>query len=235
MWHILVKFLNSDTSLQSMAHKSQNVRELVWKIIDTDIAAKKDLSRGLINVRALANGIIHEHKIGASLDAVISAIRRYQTHPLNKVEPSKVYGLLKQAKMRTVTKIASITLKKNEDVHEKIAQILPKTDFTAGEILRVIEGAKIFKIIFDQKDFDKMYAAFGKSNITETNKKLGMLEMIYPDVLQKTPGVFSVISNELAENDISIIDALICSNEHVIIVDERNLLKAFDIIFNLCS
>ena len=56
-----------------------------------------------------------------------------------------------------------------------------------------------------------------------------MIEMIYPDVLEKTPGVFSAVSTELGENDISIIDALICSNEHIILVDEKDLLKAFEI------
>jgi hypothetical protein len=137
--------------------------------------------------------------------------------------------------MRTVTKIASLTLKKSEPVHEKIAALLPNIDYTAGEILRVLEGAKIFKIIFDQKEFDKMFDLFQKNNIFESNKKLGMIEISYPNILQKTPGVFSTISNELAENDISIIDALICSNEHVIVVDEKDLIKAFEILYNICS
>jgi hypothetical protein len=215
--------------------KLSNIREFIWKVIDTDVALKKDLGREIVNVRALANYIIRENKLNVTIDSVVSAVRRYQVQPSNKIEASKVYSLLKQAKISTVTKISSLTLKKSEPVHEKIAKILPETDYTAGEILRVLEGSKIFKIIFDQKNFQKMIEFFGRQNIVESNMKLGMIEMIYPDILQKTPGVFSVISNELAENDISIVDALICSNEHIIIIDEKNLLKAFDIVYNLCT
>lgn len=215
--------------------KPSNIREFIWKAIDTDAGLKKDLGRGLINVRSLANYIIREHKLDVTIDAVISSIRRYQIQPIKNIESSRVYSLLKSAKIATVTKIASLSLKKNEAVHLKIAEILPKTDYTSGEILRVLEGSKIFKIIFDQKNFEKMSDFFQKQNIVGSSRKLGMIEMIYPDILQKTPGVFSVISSELAENEISIIDALICSNEHIIIIDEKNLLKAFDIVFNLCN
>ena len=54
-----------------------NIRELVWKFIDTDISLKKGLSRKIVNVRSLAKYILGAQKINTSLDAVISAIRRY--------------------------------------------------------------------------------------------------------------------------------------------------------------
>ena len=62
-----------------------------------------------------------------------------------------------------------------------------------------------------------------------------MIEINYPRILKKTPGVFSIIYNELAESDISIIDALISSNEHILIVEEEKLLKAFELIQKLCG
>ena len=64
-------------------------------------------------------------------------------------------------------------------------------------------------------------------------KNVGMLELSYPKDLEKTPGVFFIIANELAQNDISIIDALISSSEHIIIVDERDVVKAFGLIYSL--
>ena len=62
-----------------------------------------------------------------------------------------------------------------------------------------------------------------------------MIEISYPKILKRTPGVFSVIYNELAENNISIVDALISSEEHILLVDEDKLLKAFELIYNLCN
>lgn len=216
-------------------NKPENIREFIWKIIDMDHALRKDISRGIINVRALANYIINTYKVKISLDSVISAIRRYNVSDMRKEPSSDVYELIKQAEIKTLTKMASISMKKNEDVTLKLGQILPKINYEAGEILRILEGAKLFKIIINRNSFDKMYELFGRKNIIESNKKIGMIEMIYPDILKKTPGVFSVISTELGQNNISIIDALICSNEHIIIVSEKDLIKGFDVLYNLCS
>ena len=215
--------------------KPSNVREFVWKVIDTDLSLKKDISRGVINVRALANYIINKYKLSISVDSVISAVRRYHVNPEKKTNMGGVYSLLKQAKIKIITRMASLSMKKNEEVTKKLGEVLPAVNFEIGEVLRVLEGSKLFKIIIDQKSFNKMHETFGKNNIIESSKKIGMIEMIYPDALQKTPGVFSAVSTELGENDISIIDALVCSNEHIIIVDEKDLLKSFEILYNMCN
>jgi len=218
-----------------MQRKPENIREFIWKIIDTDLALKKDLSRQVINTRSLAKYILNTYKIDISLDSIISALRRYPTAPEKKRDKNEVYNLLKQAKIRSITKMASISLKKNEETTQKLGHILPKVDYESGEVLRIVEGAKLFKIIIDKKSLDKMYSEFRKSDILEYNKGIGMIELVYPNELQKTPGVFASISTELGSNDISIIDALIISNEHIIVVDEKDLLKAFEIIYNLCN
>lgn len=206
----------------------------MWKVIDTDIAIKKDISRGILNVRALADYIINNYKINVSIDSVISAIRRYNIIPTKKQEMD-VYSLLRKAEIKSITKMASFSLKKNEETTQTLGKILPRVNFEGGEVLRILEGSRLFKIIFDKKSYNKMTESFKKSDIIDSNKNIGMIEMIYPKELEKTPGVFSVISNELAENNISIIDALICANEHIIVVDEKDILKAFEVLYNLCS
>ncbi|MCB9362810.1 hypothetical protein H6504_05220 [Candidatus Woesearchaeota archaeon] len=211
-----------------------NIREHIWKIIDTDMSIRKDLSRGIINMRALAQYIITTYKLNLSLDSVISAIRRYNIEPEKKRDIGEVYSLLKKAKIKTLSKMASLSLKKNDDVTRKLGKLLPEVNYEEGETLRVLEGAKLFRIVVDQQSLPRTIALF-KGHIMATDKKIGMLEMTYPDILMKTPGVFSVISSQLSENDISIIDALICGNEHILMVAESDLLKSFEILYTLCS
>ncbi|MBU0615255.1 MAG: hypothetical protein KJ601_04125, partial [Nanoarchaeota archaeon] len=146
-----------------------------------------------------------------------------------------VYALLKKAKIRTITKMASLSLKKNEEVTSNLGRVLPEVNFEGGEVLRVIEGAKLFKIIIDEASYEKMQNRFGKRNILESKKGIGMNEITYPDILKETPGVFAAISTELGANDISIIDALIISNEHIIVLEEKDLLKGFEILYSLCN
>ena len=104
--------------------KVSNIREFIWKTIDTDISTKKNLSRGLINIRSLAKHIIETQKINASLDSVISAIRRYNFNPKKEEETHSVYYVLKQAKISTRTKMASLLLKRADEVKTKIDSLI---------------------------------------------------------------------------------------------------------------
>ena len=108
-------------------------------------------------------------------------------------------------------------------------------DYKGHDIVRVMEGSQALTIVIDQKNFEKTKSHFPKEVILEENRHIGMIEINYPKVLKKTPGVFSIIYNELAENGISIVDALISSNEHILLIEEDKLLKAFDLIYKLCN
>ena len=131
--------------------------------------------------------------------------------------------------------MSSLLLKRTDEVKTMLGRPEKMLDFQSHEIIRVLEGSNALTIVIDQKNLDKVKAAFPKDIILEENKKVGMIEIGYPRILKKIPGVFSIIYNELAENGISIIDALISSNEHILIVEEDKLLKAFDLIYNLCK
>lgn len=216
-------------------NKIQNMREFVWKIIDTDISLKKDLLRGVINVRSLAKHILSTQKVNASLDAVISAIRRYDKSAENKLEAYSVYDVLKQARITTRTNMSSLLLKRTDEVKTKLGRPDKLMDFQGHETIRVLEGSQALTLIFDRKNFEKIKSIFTKAVVLEENKNVGMIEITYPRILKKTPGVFLMLYNELAENGISVIDSLISSTEHIIILEEEKLLKAFELIYNLCK
>ena len=212
-----------------------NTRELVWKFIDTDISLKKDLSRKIINVRSLAKYLVATQKLNTSLDAVISAIRRYNLDIKKNEDVTSIHSVLKQARVAIRTKMASLLLKRTDFVKTKLGRPDKLMDFQGHDIIRVLEGSQALTIVVDQKNLEKIKSTFPKDLILEENKKVGMVEINYPRILKKTPGVFSIIYNELAENNISIIDALISSNEHILIIEEEKLLKAFELIQKLCG
>ncbi|MBI4452729.1 hypothetical protein HY637_04830 [Candidatus Woesearchaeota archaeon] len=213
----------------------ESIREKAWKFIDTDISIKKGLSRKIINVRSLAKYIIANQKINASLDSVISAIRRYNLDAKKSDEIYSIHSVLKQARVAIRTKMSSLLLKRTDFVKTKLGRPDKLMDFQGHDVIRVLEGSQALTIVIDQKNFEKIKSIFPKDLVLEENRKVGMIEINYPRILKKTPGVFSIIYNELAENGISIIDALISSNEHILIVEEEKLLKAFEIIQKLCG
>ncbi|HLC50332.1 MAG TPA: hypothetical protein VJI97_02790 [Candidatus Nanoarchaeia archaeon] len=213
----------------------KNIREEVWKFLDSDISIKKDLGRKIINVRSLAKHIAATQKINGNLDAIISAIRRYSIDHKKTEETHSIHEVLKQAKISIRTKMSSLLLKRTDLVKTKLGRPDSLMDFKGHDVVRILEGSQALTIVIDQKNLEKIKSLFPKDLVLEENKKIGMIEINYPRILKKTPGIFSIIYNELAENGISIIDALISSNEHIILVEEEKLLKAFDLVYRLCN
>ena len=211
----------------------ENIHLFVWKVIDTDISLKKELSRDLINVRKLAAYIIKTQKLDASLDSVISAIRRYKSSAIKKEEQQSAYDILKQAKLSVRTQMVSLELKRTDEVKTQLGRPDKLAEYHEHDTVRVLEGSNTVSLIFDKKNTDKIINHFSKKNILHVIKNVGMLELSYSKDLEKTPGVFFIIANELAQNDISIIDALISASEHIIVVDEKDITKAFDLIYGL--
>lgn len=167
--------------------------------------------------------------------SVISAIRRYNINNAKVNEAHSIHSVLKQARVAIRTKMSSLLLKRIDFVKTKLGRPDKLMGFQGHDVIRVLEGSQALTIVIDQKNLEKIKPVFPKELILEENRKVGMIEINYPRILKKTPGVFSVIYNELAENGISIIDALISSNEHILIVEEEKLLKAFELIQKLCG
>ena len=210
-----------------------NINKEVWRYLDNHITIKKTLREDLINVRALAKKVISDLHLTCSLNATISAIRRYDAEVKEHDDLPKVYGLLKKAKVLVRTKLASLLLKKTESVRIKLAALYPKIDFAGGDTLRIFEVNKYIKIIIDEKGLEDVQSLFNKSDIVDSEKNLGELTIIYGIDITKTPGVFALLSNELAANNVSIVYSTICHSEHLIIVQDKDLQKGFNVISGL--
>ena len=210
-----------------------NINNEVWRIIENDAAIKKNLLNNLINISALARKIAKEHSLENNLDAIISAIRRFETNKENKQTNLNIYSLLKKSKLSTRTKLASVLFKKNSEIRKKLVSLYSKIDFEANETLRIFEVSKYIKIIVDEKNLLLINKIFIKKDIVEITKHLAELSIDYNIDITKTPGIFATLSNELSMNNISIVDSMICYSEHIIIVNEKQIKKAFNVVFDL--
>lgn len=211
----------------------KNINKEVWRYLDNHITIKKNFADELINVRALAKKIIKDLLLNCSLNAVISAIRRYHLDMKEKEYLPEIYKLLTKSKFLTRTKLASILLQKNEIVRNKLANLYQKIDFHGGDTLRIFEVNKYIKIIIDEKTLEEAEKIFNKDEIVDQEKDLGEITITYNVDITKTPGVFALLSNELAANNISIIDSMICHSEHLIIVKEKDLPRSFNVLIEL--
>jgi len=208
-----------------------NINQEVRRIIDNNLAIRKLLGEGLINTLALARKILKDYNLNCTLSAVLSAIRRYQEKLKYKDYLKDVYNLLKNSTLTMKTKLFSVLLKKTGDTRKKLAKLY--SELEPDETFVVFEVTKYLKIILDKRGKRTVEDLFLKKDIIDIEENIGLLHMGYNIDVTKTPGVFALLANELGANDISIVDSMICHSEHIIIVREKDIRKAFDIVFDL--
>jgi len=210
-----------------------SVAEDVWRILDNSPCLRRDLSRGLINARALAKHIIKTQKIETTLDAVISAIRRYKPEAATDIF-NKSSKILNQATISTKSRLANIALIKDTEVQSLLPKLFSLIHYNRGDVLRIIQADESMKILVDEKNLTKIYELFPEKQIIKIDKNLAEINMhLHADAV-KTPGIAGVITNELALNGINIMEIISCVPEMLFFVNEKDILKAHQVLYRLC-
>lgn len=213
--------------------KNISVSKVVMKSIDEQPCIRSSMSRGLINIRALAKYLIKEININAPIDAVMSAIRRYDIKPSDKIFENAFKIISKSSNISTKSPISVITLIKDAEVQELIPQIFSIVHYSRGDVLRIIQANKSIKILVDEKNIEKIEKIFPKNKIINIRRNLAEINIyIHPDGYDK-PGTIAVLSNALAINNVAILENVNCFPEWICFVDEKDILKAYDILNRL--
>lgn len=206
----------------------------VWKILDKNPSIRRDLSLGLINTRALAKYIITEHKMKTTLDAVISAIRRYELGRQDDVFIIAHKLLCQTVNLSTRNGLAEVSLIKDNEVQQLLPDIFEIIQFVRGETLRIIQANESIRLLIDEKNLDKIKELFPKNKIIKIDREIAEINMrMHPD-MRTTYGILAVIANELAINGINIMEVMSCFPEMLIFVEEKNILKAYQVLHQLC-
>ncbi len=210
----------------------KNINKKVWDYIDSNTEVRKSLARNLINTSALAREIAKAENLQGNIDAIISAIRRYENKE-KEVRYKSIYDLLEKSKITTKTKLGSILLKRNDETQRIVARLYSKVKLNRSSTLKILEVTNHIKIDMDEELLEEIKSMFSDSDIEYVQKNLGELVIAYSDDITKIPGVFAALSNELAMNGVSIIDSMICHREHFFMVNEEDLEKVFSVVLNL--
>lgn len=213
--------------------KYNDLPNTIHKILDQNPAIRVNMSRGLINIRALAKYIIKERKIDASLDAVISAIRRYKIDSYNHIFENALNLIKKSLSISTMSSLAIITATKDDEIQKLLPKLFSIIRYSQGNVLRIIQANESIKIIIDEKNLEKILELFPRESIQDVEKHLAEINLRVHSDTKYTLGVSAIISNELAINGINIIETMSCFPEALWFIDEKSLLKAYSALDRL--
>ena len=211
-----------------------NIVHNVWKMLDSSPSIRRCVSQGLINTTALARYIIEEKKVNATLDAVSSAIRRYQFDSYDDLF-STANNIVSLGSISTKSKLANISFIKDSEVEEILPKLFSVIQFHRGDVLRIIQADEAIKILVNEKNLDTVENLFPKKKIIKIDRNLAELNMhLHPEAVN-TPGIISVISNELAINGVNVMEMMSCVPEMLWFVNEKDVLKAYNVLYQLCQ
>ncbi len=214
-----------------------NIQHEVWKIIEKDPSIQLDLQRDFINVRALARYIAKQldtRSIEASEDSIISAIRRYPKESKFRDKFELARRIVSQSTLTTRSHVANIALAKGKEANDVLPEIFSVVNFERGETLRIVQGEESIKILVDEKNTAKILDLIPKNIILNVQKDLAEINMhLHPEAV-KTPGIVLVLTTELMLNNVVMYEIMSCVPEMLIFVEEKDLLKAYQTLFELC-
>lgn len=210
-----------------------NINKFVCDYIDGSVEIKKNLLDGLINISALSRKIADEYGLKKNIDAIISSIRRYEGDVEKKHPLKKLYELLSNARLSTKTKLSSISIKRTDETEKKLVNIHSKILLGRDTTFRFIEHSGYIIIITDKEKIPVLKKVFFEKEIDRIDDKLSEIVIAFKDDLSKISGVYAVLFSELGINDISVVYSMNSHWEQILIVDEKNLEKAFSLILNM--
>ena len=145
---------NNNTFYQIMTH-NQSINQVVWLLLQKDLAVQKDLTRGLMNTRALAKYLIQKHGLTASIDAVISAIRRFENQNVFEENEKNIGSIFQDAIVSTRNNIRCLIVKiPFPALAKRIAAINQVIDY------KLVTGKITIRVLIDTLHFDTIKSVF---------------------------------------------------------------------------
>lgn len=207
-----------------------SINQQVWLILQKDLAIQKDLARGLINVRALAKHISDTYNITAGIDAVISAIRRFEGQNQFERDEKELQVIFHHGIVSTKNNMCCITLNLT---FKKVAQRLGQSGHIPD--CKVVTGDHAVKLIVDNPDSSYVKGLFSDDETQKIDKDLSEIAVVVSPQAVKTKGVMARIANEIALANINIIELLVCPPEFRIYVKEKDIVRAHESVLKLCN
>jgi len=210
-----------------------NISQEVTHLLSSDVAIQSCLCRNLINMRGLAKYIIDKHNVDASIDSVISAIRRFDSHCEFQNHQFKLKELFSGSMIKTSTNLVALDISGRNNIKKCFNLLNSTIDLDKGETLRIVKGNAHLRLVIDEKNLESLKKELGFNNYIEINNLVELTVEIKDSKLHITKGVMARISNELSATNINIIDFIFTPSLIHIFVDKKDYVQAHSTLVSI--
>ncbi|MBT4604766.1 hypothetical protein HOC01_03945 [archaeon] len=213
-----------------------SIAKQVWQKIKEDIVIRRAIEKKIISTKNLAMHLIKVKKVPVSIDAVVSAIRRYkEDSPLEKKFEQARKILRKSNDIKMTSNIAQVVLRKNKHTQKRLVKAFELVDYDKGELLIIMQGERSLKLMVNEKNLKDLTKLFPPSSLLSKTKGLALINIHMSEKAQKIPGVGAIITQELTLNDISMWEMMSSNPDLLLFLEQKDLAKTYEIIYPLCQ
>ncbi|WP_440059389.1 ACT domain-containing protein [Thermogladius sp. 4427co] len=161
---------------------------------------------------------------------IIRQIEKY-IESLPNLDETSISRLLANTsvELKTDLAVASVSLDAYNDVISSISAIKPKARF-----LSIVYSASAITIIIDREHYGDLSSLL-KPRILYENTNISALILISPEDVISTPGFTAFITSLLAIHGINVLQLLSCHKDTILIVENKDSLRAFELLNTLVS
>ncbi len=213
------------------------IAEVVEELISKKPFLEEGLSRGLINLSALAREL--QPKIekrlykDVQLGAIVMALKRLEAKSANKSDSNQLQSVVSSLGDMTVrSNIVEYTFENSSSLAEKQTQLMHQASLLPNSFLTVTDG--VFETTFFASA--NLKSAIDEQMTGEKIKKqaenLSSITIIIPEAATDIPGVYYSILKKLAWNGINFVEVVSSFTELTIFMRSVDIDRAFSILKN---
>lgn len=136
-------------------------------------------------------------------------------------------------KLTMKDRIVIVKLTNDPEIPGALARFSEAVDYGRGETLHIVSAVETVSMVIDSKNLEKLIGMVPTKNILGVYPGLGEIVISFPEETIFMPGIVATISGELAKNKISILEYFGSSPQSIIIVDQRDALKSYQLLQKL--
>ena len=187
---------------------------------------------GLINRRSLARHLIQQ-KVARSnqLEAVIAMLRRFNFEDFSGQRGGQ--NVFSNIRVTLKDDVLIFDFEKEKALLERLQQLIQHINYDTGDTFKVVIGSGVVKLFIDQGKAHVVDTLFNGFTLKHQPQKVSEISVMFPEKIIDSKGTLSTLTQELVVHDVIITELLTASPELLVYLDEKHVLKAYDVIKTL--
>lgn len=138
-------------------------------------------------------------------------------------------------KIEMKDRITVIKIRNSRQIPETLMKFSQGINYDVGETFHITSVTYSVSVAVDSKNVDKLTRLIPRKDILAVYPRLAEITISLPDEALFVPGIVGVIGKELSSKGVNILEYFTSTPEQIIIVDETNALKAYQILRSISA